>query len=82
MKALPLELVPDVARYARELARAYGLPWEQWNIGVDLIVYKDGEDSIGWHAGENGDVVATPRVCLLARCGRGRCSGSFGGDFL
>jgi hypothetical protein len=28
----------------------YKLPHDQWGIGVDLIVYKDGEDSIGWHA--------------------------------
>ena len=56
MKALPLELVPEVASFARELAGCYGLPHGRWDIGVDLIVYKDGEDSIGWHAGENGDL--------------------------
>lgn len=50
MRALPLDLVPEVANYAEELARHYKLPDNQWDIGVDLIVYKDGEDSIGWHA--------------------------------
>ena len=50
MKALPIDLVPEVARYATELARFYNLPHDQWGIGVDLIIYKDGVDSIGWHA--------------------------------
>jgi len=50
MKALPIGLVPEIESYACELARYYRLPQNQWDIGVDLIVYKDGEDSIGWHA--------------------------------
>lgn len=50
MKAFPIDLVPEVANYARELARQYNLPNDEWGIGVDLIIYKDGEDSIGWHA--------------------------------
>jgi hypothetical protein len=50
MKALPIELVPEVASYAREVAGLYGLPGDRWGIGVDLIAYRDGEDSIGWHA--------------------------------
>ena len=50
MKALPIECVPEVGSCAKDLARMYKLPHDQWGIGVDLIVYKDGEDSIGWHA--------------------------------
>ena len=53
MKALSIDLVPEVAGYARDLARWYKLPQDQWNIGVDLIVYKDGEDSIGWYADDS-----------------------------
>ena len=53
MKARPIHLVPEVAEYASELARYYGLPKDEWDIGVDMIAYKDGEDSIGWHAGTN-----------------------------
>ena len=48
MKALPIHLVPEVASYAKEFARRYNLP--HWDIGVDMIAYKDGLDSIGWHA--------------------------------
>ncbi len=34
MKALPIELVPEVAGYAQELAGDYGLPGDRWDIGV------------------------------------------------
>lgn len=40
MKALPIDLVPEVAEYARELAKRYDLPMDQWDIGVDMIVYR------------------------------------------
>ncbi|KAL9187368.1 hypothetical protein ACHAXT_001471 [Thalassiosira profunda] len=53
MKAQPIDLVPEVASYAKELARSYRLPQDQWNIGVDMIVYRDGNDSIGWHADDS-----------------------------
>ena len=50
MKALPIDNVPEVASYAKELARYYNLPNDEWDIGVDMIAYRDGEDSIGWHS--------------------------------
>lgn len=63
MKALPIDLVPDVASYAEELARRYNLPQHQWDIGVDLIVYKDGGDSIGWHSDDTqGESIV---VCVV-----------------
>jgi len=40
MKALPIDLVPEVAEYARELAKRYNLPMDHWDIGVDMIVYR------------------------------------------
>ena len=42
MKALPMDLVPEVNSFGSELATKYKLPEDQFNIGVDLIVYKDG----------------------------------------
>jgi hypothetical protein len=45
MKAYPLDQLPEVERLAERLARLYGV--DQWNTGVDLIAYKDGEDRIG-----------------------------------
>ena len=53
MKAEPIELVSEVANYANELAKGYNLPENQWDIGVDMIVYRDGDDSIGWHADDS-----------------------------
>ena len=40
MKALPISLVPEVDSIAGELAQHYNLPNNQWDIGVDMIVYK------------------------------------------
>lgn len=40
MRAQPIDLIPEVACYAEELARLYDLPNNEWNIGVDLIAYK------------------------------------------
>jgi alkylated DNA repair dioxygenase AlkB len=61
MKAHPIDLVPEVASYAEELATRYNLP--RWDIGVDMIAYKDGGDSIGWHADDTqGESVV---VCVV-----------------
>ena len=66
MKALPMDLVPEVASYAEELAKHYKLPQNQWNIGVDLIAYKDGEDSIGWHADDTQGILhKDPFKCVI-----------------
>lgn len=48
MKAYPLDQVPSVEKLANRLAIEYGI--KEWNTGVDMIAYKDGDDRIGWHA--------------------------------
>lgn len=48
MKAYPLDQVPEVERLAERLAKLHGI--NEWNTGVDMIAYKDGEDRMGWHA--------------------------------
>ena len=49
MKSLPLRHFPAVHSLATSYANSlYGLP--NWSIGVDLVCYRDGLDSIGWHA--------------------------------
>jgi alkylated DNA repair dioxygenase AlkB len=48
MKAFPLDQVPEVEQLANRLASLYGVA--EWNTGVDMIAYKDGEDRMGWHA--------------------------------
>ena len=65
MKAQPIDLVPEVASYAKELARYYRLPQDEWDIGVDLIVYRDGDDSIGWHA---DDTQGLSSCLVFGRC--------------
>jgi len=48
MQAQPLDSEPAIAALSTELASAYGLP--EWNIGCDAIVYRNGNDNIGWHS--------------------------------
>mmetsp|Transcript_17218 Transcript_17218/g.49908 ORF Transcript_17218/g.49908 Transcript_17218/m.49908 type:complete len:1249 (-) Transcript_17218:777-4523(-) len=50
MKSLPISSVPEVAQLSDQLATLYELPRKQWSIGVDLIIYRDGNDGIAWHA--------------------------------
>ena len=50
MRPLPIDLVPEFEGLAKDYAERFELPQNKWSIGVDLIVYRDGKDSIGWHA--------------------------------
>ena len=45
-----MSAVPAVGAVADRLGQYYGLAGGQWQIGVDMIVYRDGQDSCGWHA--------------------------------
>ncbi|CAN0103258.1 unnamed protein product, partial [Discosporangium mesarthrocarpum] len=47
MRCLPLNTVPAAARLREECSNVFGVPF---NIGVDLLVYRDGNDSCGHHA--------------------------------
>jgi len=50
MKALPISKAPLVQKLGKKLGAKFGTPNHDWNIGVDLIVYREGKDKIGWHA--------------------------------
>ena len=50
MQAKPLSSQPEFESLSVELAAATGLPDNEWNIGCDAIVYRNGNDHIGWHA--------------------------------
>eukprot|EP00804_Cyclotella_cryptica_P011375 CCRYP_016037-RA/>CCRYP_016037-RA protein AED:0.06 eAED:0.06 QI:353/1/1/1/1/1/10/132/1126 len=64
MKAYPLDQIPEVERLANRLARFYGI--DEWNTGVDLVAYKDGEDRMGWHADDTqGEALV---VCVVVSC--------------
>lgn len=50
MKSHPLEELEVISGLAARLADHCRLPGEAWNIGVDLLIYRDGKDNINWHA--------------------------------
>lgn len=50
MASHPLESLPMICGVAEGLASKFGLVNNHWNIGCHLIMYRDGKDSIHWHA--------------------------------
>jgi hypothetical protein len=50
MQAHPLKERSRLAKLSSRLARYFKLPSDEWNIGLDLLIYRDGKDSIDWHA--------------------------------
>ncbi|KAH8078174.1 SET domain-containing protein [Aureococcus anophagefferens] len=48
MRARPIAEVPSVAQLADKCSAAFG--GTPWNVGVDVVCYRDGRDSCGWHA--------------------------------
>mmetsp|Transcript_5069 Transcript_5069/g.7353 ORF Transcript_5069/g.7353 Transcript_5069/m.7353 type:complete len:589 (-) Transcript_5069:81-1847(-) len=49
MKAKPLSKLPKIYQLSQKLAEQLGIE-HGWNIGADLLAYRDGNDSINWHA--------------------------------
>jgi alkylated DNA repair dioxygenase AlkB len=46
----PLQSLNTISQVAQKLARQFNIPNEEWNIGCHLVIYRDGKDSISWHA--------------------------------
>ena len=63
MRSLPLAEVPEFEEAAGKYAGMFGLPENRFNIGVDLICYRDGRDSIGWHSDDTHD--ETVVLCVV-----------------
>ncbi|GMH53586.1 hypothetical protein TL16_g01483 [Triparma laevis f. inornata] len=61
MLPIPIDLVPEFELLSREFAGGFELPNKEWSIGCDLVVYRDGKDSIGWHADDTQS-----ESCVLA----------------
>lgn len=59
LKAKPLHLMPEVANIAKRLAEYCKVPY--WNIGVDVLLYRNETDHISFHSdNDQGEqVVAT-----------------------
>ena len=47
MRAEPIEQMPCIQTLAEKCTTHFGQPW---NVGVDVVAYRDGHDSCGWHA--------------------------------
>lgn len=88
MKAQPISQVPAISTYATELASMYNLPNQIWGIGVDCIIYRDGHDSIGWHADDSqGEsiilcvvIAHSPSCCSSSSNSNNRSTSSCSGD--
>ena len=46
----PLQSLPVISDVAAKLASEFKLENSEWNIGCNLILYRNGKDSISWHA--------------------------------
>jgi hypothetical protein len=72
MKAFPLVEVPRVQRLARCLAQEHLI--DDWNIGVDLLIYRSGDDSIGWHEDDTqGESIVLCAVVHVGKQTRSLC---------
>ncbi len=75
MKSKPLSQNNNINELASDLAKKCNISNNEWNIGVDLIIYRNGHDSIGWHADDTQgeDVILTvvvetdPRRTVMIR---------------
>ena len=52
MKSIALSKMPEIEKLHDDLAEWYKLPGGYWDLGVDLIHYRNGNDSIGYHAAD------------------------------
>ena len=53
MKAKPLGLLPKLQSFATDMQSTCHVP--QWNIGVNPVYYRDGQDHMGFHADNDQD---------------------------
>jgi len=66
LKAEPLSSATQIESFAQDLAEKYSLPDKKWNIGVDVVVYRDGKDRMGWHADDTqGEQIV---LCVVVEC--------------
>lgn len=51
MKSRPLNLLPKLEDFAQDMAHRFNE--EKWNMGVDVVFYRDGKDYIGKHSDDD-----------------------------
>ena len=55
----------SISAQAEAASRKFGAPW---NVGVDVVCYRDGRDSCGWHADDTqGETLVRSRARLDER---------------
>lgn len=63
MKSISLSKMPEIEKLHDDLAKWYNLKDGHWNLGLDLIHYRNGNDSIGFHADDTqGETII---LCLI-----------------
>ena len=72
MKSIPIECVREVERLEHRWSRCMGLQ-EGFSIGVDLICYRNGMDSIGWHADDTQEESQVLGVVVESKAQRPVC---------
>jgi alkylated DNA repair dioxygenase AlkB len=53
MKANPLSSMPSIEALADSLAATFQMT--EWGVGVDVLLYRNHNDAIGWHADDTQD---------------------------
>ena len=72
MKSIPLECVKEIEILEREWSEGLGLK-DGFSIGVDLICYRNGMDSISWHADDTQDETNVLAVVVESKAQRPVC---------
>lgn len=70
MVARSLEDVAGVAALASRTSQRFG--GVEWNVGVDIVCYRDGRDSCGWHADDTHHETMVVCTVLESRGGSRR----------
>lgn len=72
MQAQPLSSEPAFEALSAELAAKYHFPKQEWNIGCDAIVYRNGNDNIGWHSDDTQGESKVTCICPQSPGGASR----------
>lgn len=57
MKSVPLKRFPKLERLSREMAKMVGI--SKWNIGVNPVLFRNQQDSMGEHSGESPSMISS-----------------------
>jgi alkylated DNA repair dioxygenase AlkB len=69
MKAISYQGFPSLECVSKQTAKHCSVPY--WNIGVNAVCYRDGNDSMGYHADndQGEDTILSKFRCNIRLCG-------------